>query len=177
MNKQIIGALLGASVFLSVATAQASTVNFDYLASSVSVAQGSFSYADGATGTLGYGDLSAFSVTLGPRTYTLGDVAGFTDYRWFGYDTVGNSFVTGTGLTGFAGGGFSASLAAINSTGTSGFFFAAAPGVFADYENFHAVSFDTILLTPQQNAVPEPASLILTALALMGLAVSRRRSV
>ena len=174
MKKQIYGALFGFSVLLSAATAQAATVNFDYLASNVSVAQGAFSYADGATGTLGYGDLSAFSVSIGANTYTLTDIAGFNDYRWFGYDTAGNSFVTGTGLSGFAGGGFSASLAALNSTGTSGFFFQPAPGVFADYENFQTIAFDTIQLTPQANRVPEPASLLLTALALVGLAASRR---
>jgi len=135
------------------------------------MASGSFSYANSASGLLGYGDLTDFSVTVNARTYTLADVGGFTDYLWFGYDTTSNTFNTSGSLCGFGGCGFYASLSAINSVGNSGFFFTFAPGTFAEYENFQVMSFDSIRLTQ----IPEPGSMALLGVALLGLALARRQ--
>ncbi|MFA7607081.1 MAG: PEP-CTERM sorting domain-containing protein [Rhodocyclaceae bacterium] len=176
MNRNAWGALIGAAVLMAGNPAHAATVSFDYVAGGVSVVQGVFSYDDDATGTLGYGDLTDFSITFGPRTYTLADVLGFTDYVWFAYDTLSNSFINGTNLGGFGGGGYSASLAAINATGTSGFFISPSPsGMFRDYWSGYQSSFDGLRMTQPVSTVPEPASLLLTGLALAGLLGMRRK--
>lgn len=174
MRKQFLSILIGAASLASALPGNAAIVNFDYLASGTSVAHGTFSYADGKTGTLGYNDLTSFDLTIGTKSYSLSDIAGFNDYRWFAYDTLNNSFVVGNNLSGFGGGGYSASLAATNAAGTAGFFFAA--GMFAEYSSYRQIGFDTIRLTPQANQVPEPTSLLLAGAALAGLAYSRRKA-
>ncbi|MGD9597318.1 MAG: hypothetical protein AB7P94_05105 [Steroidobacteraceae bacterium] len=172
MKRKILG-LLAVGLLTGPIAAQAALVEFEYIASGTTVAHGSFSYANGASGTLGYGDLSSFSVTIGANTYTLAGIAGYNDYRWFAYDTAANTFLTNNNLCGFGGCGFSGSLAAINSTGTSGFFFNPAPGQFADYSAFSPTDFDTILL--RRVSVVEPATLLLFGLALAGLGLTRGR--
>lgn len=163
-----------AACLLGLPTAvQAITIEFEYLNSGSVLAEGSFSFADGATGTLGYDDLTAFDVTLNGVTYTLSGIATFNDYRWFSYDTAANLFNTGFDLCGFAGCGFSASLAAINSAGNAGFFFTQAPGQFAEYSEFAIFNFDTIRLS---RAVPEPGSLVILGIGLLGLGIARRRA-
>src|SRR5215472_12693882 len=114
--KLALGAL--AAAMLVSTSAMATTKVFDYDLGGTPVATGTFSYATGATGVLGYGDLTAFSVTLFGDTYTLADALGATDYVHFAYDTSANDFVTDPNSCGFSGCGFMSSLSAINSTGT-----------------------------------------------------------
>jgi hypothetical protein len=170
MNRKLV-ALIAFGLLAGPMAAQANLVDFEYDAGGVAKATGSFMYHNGATGTLGYGDLTAFNVTIGADTYTLAGISGFNNYRWFAYNTATDTFTTNNNLCGFAGCGFSGSLAAINSTGTAGFFFNPAPGQFADYKNFHATNFDTIKLTQ----VPEPSGLALFGLGLAALGLMRRR--
>lgn len=144
------------------------------------MATGSFSYPTGDTGTLGYGDLTAFSLTVAGVTYTLPDVTPLTDYVWFAYDTSGNDFVTNSNTCGFAGCGFVSSLSAINSSGTLGFFFNSAPGQYEEYSTGTGGSFASIVIS-SAGAVPEPATwgMMLIGFAGLGLAGYRasRKSV
>jgi len=65
-------ALIAAAVLVAAGAAQATLVSFKYIdASNVAVASGSFTYADGTTGILGYGALSAFNVTIGWHGWLL----------------------------------------------------------------------------------------------------------
>jgi len=171
MKLQYLAGIALVASLLTATAASATTKVFEYDAGATPVATGSFSYADGSTGVLGYGDLSAFSVTIGADTYTLSDVAGFTDYVHLAYDTAANTFVTGTNLCGFAGCGFNASLSAINSSGNSGFFFEPAPGQFADYANFTPTSFSTFAIS---SGTPEPATWAMMLIGFGGLGVTMR---
>jgi hypothetical protein len=163
------------TLLLVAPSAHATTVNFSYLdAMANPVATGQFSYVTGSIGVLGYSDLTAFSVNTGFSTYTLADVAGFTDYLWFAYDTAANVFNINNNLCGFSGCGYIGSLGATNSTGTSGFFFNAAPGDFADYRNFNPVHFESIELTPV-GAPDAGSSLLLLGMSLAGLRAWRKR--
>ena len=79
ISKFVIMSLLGASVGiasanLGIASANAATITNNFVftdeANSV-VASGSFSYDSSLTGTIGYSDLSAFSITLANQSYIL----------------------------------------------------------------------------------------------------------
>ena len=171
MKHKLFFGIAAAATSLSLA-AHATTKIFDYSELGTDVATGSFSYATGDTGVLGYGDLSAFSVTVAGVTYDLADVATLTDYVYFGYDTAGNDFVTNPDTCGFDGCGFASSLSAINSSGTFGFFFNGAPGGYEEYSTFAGGSFDTITISDA--GVPEPTAWALMLLGLGGLGVSLR---
>jgi hypothetical protein len=176
--RNLAGLALAASL-LGATAANATTKNFEYDDAAMNpVATGSFSYADGATGVLGYADLTAFSVTINYSgdTYNLSDIPGFTDYQYFGYDTAANVFVTSGSLCGFAGCGFTGSLAAISPSANAGFFFDQAPGQFADYANFQPTEFSSISIS---SGAPEPAGWAMMLLGFGGLGAmlrSRRRA-
>jgi hypothetical protein len=158
---------------LAVTAANATTKSFEYLASGSPVATGSFSYTTGDTGVLGYGDLTAFSVTISGDTYDLAEVLPLTDYVWFAYDTASNSFVTNTNTCGFSGCGFASSLSAINSSGTYGFFFNPAPGSYMDYQTGVTGSFDSIVIS---NSVPEPSTWAMMLVGFAGLGFASYRT-
>jgi len=157
-------------------SANAASKTFEYDLGGTPQATGTFSYATGATGVLGYGDLTSFSVTVSGQTYTLTDVAGLTDYIHFAYDTAANSFVVDTNSCGFAGCGFQSSLSAINSSGTFGFFFTGAPGAFQEYQTQIGGSFDSIKIS-DAGSVPELTSwaMMLGGFGAIGSAMRSRR--
>jgi hypothetical protein len=174
--KPIFALLAACSVFAAATTADAATKVFTYSDNGTSVATGSFSYADGDTGVLGYNDLTAFSVSVVGHTYTLADIATLTDYLHFGYDTASNSFVA-SDTCGFAGCGYSSTLSAIDSTGRNGFFFESVPGEYAEYTTGFVGSFDKITIG-NASAAPEPAAwgLMILGFGAVGAVLRGRRN-
>jgi hypothetical protein len=175
LNKILFaGAAFAASMLIAGAASATSKV-FEYDLGGSPIATGSFSYLTGATGVLGYGDLTAFSITVGGHTYSLADVLPLTDYVHFAYDTGANVFNVDPNSCGFAGCGFQSSLSAINSAGTFGFFFNGAPGGYHEYAGGQGGSFDTIKIGGV--GVPEPATwaLMLGGFGLIGVTLRRRR--
>src|SRR4051812_20689201 len=85
LKKMLFASAALAASLLMAGAASATTKVFEYDSGGSPVATGSFSYATGATGVLGYGDLTAFSVTVSGQTYSLADVAPLTDYVHFAY--------------------------------------------------------------------------------------------
>lgn len=170
---KFVGALLAAALATS---ANATTKTFEYDDSGTTVASGSFTYATGSSGVLGYADLTAFSVTVAGVTYTLADVAGLTDYIHFAYDTSANVFAIDTNSCGFAGCGYQSSLSAIDSAGTFGFFFNGAPGAYQEYSSNTGGSFTTITISDAGD-VPEPATwaMMVGGFGLVGTALRTRR--
>ena len=172
--KSIAIGAAGLALVAFAGSANATTKDFTYSDSGSTVATGSFSYATGDTGVLGYGDLSAFSVTVNSVTYDLAEVNTLTDYVYFGYDTASNTFVTNPNTCGFAGCGFQSSLSAINSSGNYGFFFNPVPGEYSEYSSPITGSIDGLKIS--NGGVPEPASWALMLLGVGGVgAVLRTR--
>jgi hypothetical protein len=139
---------VAAAALAAAGAASATTKDFDFDLNGSVVASGSFTYTTGATGVLGYDDLSAFSVSLFGYNYSLADVEGMSDYIHFGYDTAGNDFVTAT-VCGFFGCQNSV-MSAVKGFEEGGFFFT--PIGFADHHKFDIGAYDTI------NIVDEGAS-------------------
>jgi hypothetical protein len=174
MKFKLLGGCVVSAAFVAL-SAHATTKVFDYSDAGSTIATGSFSYASGDTGVLGYGDLTAFSVTVAGGTFDLAEVDTLTDYVYFGYDTAGNDFVTASDSCGYLGCGFQPSLSAINSSGTYGFYFSPAPGVYGNYSVGTGGFFDTIAIS--NGGVPEPATwaLMLMGFGGLGTAVRSRR--
>ncbi|HLZ76552.1 MAG TPA: PEPxxWA-CTERM sorting domain-containing protein [Phenylobacterium sp.] len=170
--KSVLFAGAVALAALAGVSAHATTKIFTYSDLGSTVATGSFTYANGDTGVLGYGDLTAFTVTVSGVTYNLAQVATLTDYVYFGYDTAGNDFVTNPNTCGFAGCGFQSSLSAINSSGTFGYFFNPVPGGYLEYSTGRGGSIDKITISGA--GTPEPATWALMLMGFGGLGASLR---
>jgi hypothetical protein len=180
-------------LFLGTNASYASTIvdDFQFLdAGSNVVASGEFSYDSSKSGTLGYADLSSFSVSLFGQTYNLGFVNTLSsangDYVYFGYNTVSNSFVSAS-----VSGGQGASNGILAGTGfapasplATGFFFdplagdpdpTNADGVFAEYSsnpgNGTLGTAASLVITP----VPEPSTWAMMILGFVGIAVASFR--
>jgi hypothetical protein len=176
---KLLGAAALATIALTSVPASALVdVTFTYLSGGSPVATGEFTYADGLTGVLGYGDLTSFSVTAAGVTYTLADVLPLTDYVHFGYDTAAVDFTIDSNSCGFAGCGFISSLSAIDSAGDFGFFFTPVPGVYNEYSTDTLVATDdlTFVSVESNGTVPEPASwaLMVAGFGLVGAGLRRR---
>jgi hypothetical protein len=185
ISKFVVMSLLGASVGiasanLGIASANAATITNNFVftgeANNV-VASGSFSFDSSLTGTIGYSNLSAFSITLVGQSYDLAFVNALnpappvSDYVYFGYDISANTFVPAS-VPGSVG-----NLTSILA-GTDlyvGFFFSPllgqgddnADGAYTEYRtetDGFAVAF-TI-----SSAIPEPSTWIMMILGFLGLA-------
>jgi hypothetical protein len=171
-----LGAVLAGCFFSAPANASTITDNFSFLDDlGAVVANGSFSYDSSHSGLLGYGDLSAFTINLiaAGSSYDLAFVNSVSNYVYFGYDTVTNSFVPASIAGDF--GSFDGILSAINDLRTTGFFITTVPGTLRDY----ATPIDANVAKYTVAQTPIPAALPLFASALCGLgfvACRRRRS-
>ncbi len=169
-------AALAATLSLTAGAASATTVDFFYELKGATKASGAFTYATGKTGVLGYGDLSAFKVTLEGLTYDLADALALTNYNYFAYDTAAGQFVPDLDACGSHGCGFKRTLAATDLAFDSGFYFNVPGSGFEEYSTGQGSGFDAIVFRVE-DAVPEPAAwtLMLAGFALTGAMIRRRR--
>lgn len=190
ISKFVMMSLLGASVGiaganLGIASADAATITNNFAFTDVTnsvVASGSFSYDSALTGTIGYSNLSAFSITLAGQSYDLAFVNGLTspsDYVYFGYDIAANTFVPAS-VSGSVG-DFYSILAGLEGTNFSaGFFFSPlasqanpdtpnADGMFSEYSTDPATDLFATAFTIS-SAIPEPSTWIMMILGFLGLA-------
>jgi hypothetical protein len=171
--------VLFVALFTAVAavSAHASIINFTIADGVTTEATGSFSYSS-ANPILSYGDLTAFSLTIGTATYGLPFVQASTNYDYFQFDTTSKSFVPGNANGTFGPlGPFL--LSAFASDFSSGFdFFSAPRNDFTEVtQSIFDHPFDSVTVTTV-GALPEPASLASfgAALGFLGfLAFLRRR--
>ena len=96
----LIGALTGAAISVSAASAATIVDNFVFSNGSSVVANGSFSYDSSKSGLLTFGDLLSFSISGAGNSYNLSYVNGLSQvtdplssYSYFGYNASTNSFV------------------------------------------------------------------------------------
>lgn len=144
ISKWLGSAVVSLSLLTAAGTAPAATQTFEFRLDTTTVAFGSFSYSDSATGVLSFSDLSAFNLSVNvpaiyqgglPRifTYDLATILGYPTSptpagRYFGFDTATNQFVSSfdanpsTALPWFGGGSFYATMAAYSGDPQNGFF-------------------------------------------------------
>jgi hypothetical protein len=175
-----IGTLLGAGLLLTVmvvpATAGTVTVDFGFLSGSSTVASGQFTFDSSKTGTLSYSDLNSYSIAF-PTSGDTFDLAfvnsgGFGDFRYFGFDTSTDQFVTQSID------GFPEIMSAVKADFSSGFF-------TRDDVDFQIVrdygpnatgelSFDTLNISVS-GAVPEPSTWAMMILGFAGIGFTAYR--
>ena len=186
ISKFIIASVLGASLSIASANAAPVTNNFVFMdAANSVVASGSFSFDSALTGTIGYSNLDAFSITLVGHTYDLAFVNALVspnDYVYFGYNISENTFVPAA-VSG-SGGEFFSILAGLEGTNFSaGFFFSPlagqgvpnADGILSEYSTDPPT--DLVAVSFTISAVPEPSTWIMMILGFLGLAgMTYRRS-
>ncbi|MFI4964707.1 MAG: PEPxxWA-CTERM sorting domain-containing protein [Caulobacterales bacterium] len=187
----LAGAVAALAVGMAASAANASTIVDDFTffdSSAHAVASGSFSYDSSLSGTIGFGDLSAFSIDLLGGSFDLAyvnSVASSGGYQYFGYDIAGNTFVPAS-VTGNANPPVNSDiLSATGSNVASGFFFDPIPGqadpagTGADgvVANFSTGRIATVasLSIAQAGAVPEPASWALMLIGFGGLGAVLRQ--
>ncbi|MBL8555804.1 MAG: PEP-CTERM sorting domain-containing protein [Phenylobacterium sp.] len=176
-------ALAAAAGILGAGAADAATrIDFSLLNGAAEIAGGSFTYDDSVSGILDYADLTSFSYAIGTgAAYDLAFVTSggfFSQYYYFGFDTVSQAFVPGA----LAGGFYQAILTAIKSSGDSGFYAGSSSYItneYKDYATNQRGTFTTIEISASQVAggVPEPAAwaLMIVGFAGAGAALRRRR--
>lgn len=176
MNFAASTACLALGAALLAGQAGATTIDFTFKSAGTPVASGTFSYAAGQSGVLGYADLSAFSVTLVGVTYNLAQVATLTDYAYFAYDTATNQFVANPNVCGSEGCGFNELLGATSLAHDQGFFFAPPGQGFIEYTTESINGYDSVELG-RAAGVPEPATwgLMIAGFGVLGAAARRRR--
>jgi len=157
-------------------SAHAAIINFTIAEGATTEATGSFSYTS-ANPILSYGDLTAFSLTIGGATYSLPFVQASANYDYFQFDTTAKSFVPGNANGSFGPlGPFL--LSAFASDFSSGFdFFSAPRDDFTEVtQSIFDHPFDSVTVTTA-SALPEPASLASfgAALGFLGFLAFRRR--
>jgi hypothetical protein len=123
-----IAVLLCALSLVSTAKATTVTDQFSFYDGSAVIASGSFSYDPSKySGLLTFNELTAFTISGQSQTYGLSDVQGLLNsYNYFGFDTNLQTFVPAI-VSGY-GAPADGILAAVNSDGSSGFFFDPLPG-------------------------------------------------
>ena len=148
--------------------AHAATIDFTISELGTTEATGSFSYTSAAP-VLSYGDLTAFSLTIGSANYGLGFVQGSSNYDYFQFDTTTNTFTPGV-ASGTYGPLGPFLFSAFANDLTSGFdFFSAPRNDFSELtQGIYDMPYDSV--TVSAAAVPEPSSLpmLLAGLGLVG---------
>jgi hypothetical protein len=155
-------------VFAAPGRASTITDNFSITDSSNAlIASGSFSYESSKSGTLGYADLSAFSINI-PflADYDLAFVGTVPDYVYFGFSTVTHDFVTAN-ISG-PNGNFDSIMSAPYVVFNKGFFVNPIPGYVHEYYTGQIIPATNYTIT-QVSQTPIAGALPLFASALGGL--------
>ncbi len=179
MNKHMLAGVATATAMslLAAAAAQATVVSFTLNSPDGPAAIGAFEYTTGATGTLGFADLSNFRFEVEGSGVTYHLHSALPNYAYFAFDTAAGAFVTGVGHG--AAGDYAETLGAINGDYTKGYFVGLVPGGVDEYSTGTSNAFSNITYTEISSfgAVPEPATWAMMLVGVAGIgALIRRRA-